>query len=170
LTFIPALAKDLRLFRHGDKAFGIYGPAQDGAHWRRTVVAEERGLAVGRGSILLSATHRHRYEVEIDVDPSSRGRGIGRALPLSCRQIRLLRLVRRPICERGPASSRSAGRSRFGVHMIGWAFSRLRSGGHGIGALALARLVGYARTDFTNLRSSGSAAVVAGTGARLKDR
>jgi hypothetical protein len=38
--------------------------------------------------------------------------------------------------------------------MIGWAFSRLRSGGHGIGALALARLVGYARTDFTYLRSS----------------
>ena len=41
---------DLRLFRHGDKAFGIHGPAQDGAHWRRTVVAEERGLAVGRAA------------------------------------------------------------------------------------------------------------------------
>lgn len=68
---------DLRLFRRGDKAFGIHGPAQDGAHWRRT---EQRGLALGRGSILLSATHRHRYLVEIDVEPSSRGGGIGRAV------------------------------------------------------------------------------------------
>ena len=42
---------DLRLFRSGDKAFGIHGPAQDAAHWRRTVVAEERGLALGLGSI-----------------------------------------------------------------------------------------------------------------------
>lgn len=71
---------DLRLFRNGDKAFGIHGPAQDAAHWRRTVVAEERGLALGLGSILLSSTHRHQYLVEIDVEPSSRGRGIGRAL------------------------------------------------------------------------------------------
>jgi hypothetical protein len=60
---------DLRLFRNGDKAFGIHGPAQDAAHWRRTVVAEERGLALGLGSILLSSTHRHRYLVEIDVEP-----------------------------------------------------------------------------------------------------
>jgi GNAT superfamily N-acetyltransferase len=71
---------DLRLFRNGDKAFGIHGPAQDAAHWRRTVVAEERGLALGLDSILLSSTHRHRYLVEIEVEPSSRGRGIGRAL------------------------------------------------------------------------------------------
>ena len=71
---------DLRLFRNGDKPFGIHGPAQDAAHWRRTVVAEERGLALGLGSILLSSTHRHQYLVEIDVEPSSRGRGIGRAL------------------------------------------------------------------------------------------
>ena len=63
---------DLRLFRNGDKAFGIHGPAQDAAHWRRTVVAEESGLALGLGSILLSSTHRHRhrYLVEIDVEPS----------------------------------------------------------------------------------------------------
>jgi hypothetical protein len=54
--------------------------------------------------------------------------------------------------------------------MIGWAFSRLRSGGHGIGALALARLVGYARTDFTYRRSSRECSLVAGTGVGLKGR
>jgi hypothetical protein len=63
---------DLRLFRHGDKAFGIHGPAQDGAHWRRTVVSEGRGLALGRGSILLSTTHR-LCEPNLPLDDQSHG-------------------------------------------------------------------------------------------------
>lgn len=71
-----------------DVADGMHGPDRDGVHWRRTVVAEVDGRAVGRGSALLSATHRERYRIEIDVAEAHRRRGVGRSLYERLRDLR----------------------------------------------------------------------------------
>ena len=68
----PGSASAVRHFApRDDVTVGIHGPDQDGAHWRRTIVAGQGGRVIGRGTALLSATHRDRYRIEIDVDEGS---------------------------------------------------------------------------------------------------
>lgn len=78
----------IRHFAEHDVADGIHGPQQNGPHWRRTLVAAQDEKVIGRGTALLSATHRERYRIEIDVDEGHRRRGVGRSLYERLRDLR----------------------------------------------------------------------------------
>lgn len=64
------------------KAFGsAHGEPVDGAHWRRTLVAEVGGTVVGAGSLRRSPMHRDVCVLEIDVTEAAGGlRRLGRPL------------------------------------------------------------------------------------------
>jgi GNAT superfamily N-acetyltransferase/mannose-6-phosphate isomerase-like protein (cupin superfamily) len=70
----------VRDFADEDVAQGMHGPARDGTDWRRTVLADDEGSVVGRGTLVRSPVHRDSCFAEVFVDPAARRRGIGRAI------------------------------------------------------------------------------------------